>query len=213
MTKTFVSYHHGNDQQYKEALVSWAANAGLITDLSVGVGDIEESNDHQGIRRRIRDNYLRDSEVTILLCGIHTRFRKHVDWEIKSSMINGSVNSQSGILVIDLPTSRSNTWITQYPAEKDIVYPEYSGTWGPIGGSGELKEQFPDLPRRILENLVKPEVSISIVPWNRVYGYADRLQYLLEQTAKSGRTNRYDLGRPMRMKNFNPAYDAYDVRT
>jgi hypothetical protein len=81
MIKTFTSYHHANDQKYKEAFVNWASASGLIDDISVQTGEIDEGLPNQSIRTRIRDHYLRDSDVTVLLCGTETRYRKHVDWE------------------------------------------------------------------------------------------------------------------------------------
>ncbi len=42
--------------------------------------------------------------MTILLVGKETKDRKHIDWEIYSSMYDGKVNKKSGILVINLPS-------------------------------------------------------------------------------------------------------------
>ena len=52
MIKTFVSYHHKNDQAYKEALVTWANSAGLIDDYSVSTPNFDTSErDLRGSRR------------------------------------------------------------------------------------------------------------------------------------------------------------------
>lgn len=92
MTKAFVSYHHGNDQFFREHLAMLGQAYGAFQDVSVEVGDIDDALPSETIRRIIRDQYLRDSEVTILLSGTETRFRKHIDWELKSSMIDGLIN-------------------------------------------------------------------------------------------------------------------------
>lgn len=212
MIKTFVSYHHENDQLYKEELVGWAKRLNLFEDMSVDTGDIDENLDSQSIRRIIRDDYLRDSEVTVLLCGSETRFRKHVDWELKSTMIDGSKNRRSGIMVINLPTSGSTSWHAVHPGEKEIVYPNYNGGWRSVSDLSEFERIYPNMPRRILENLIIPGVKISITPWDRIYGHPDRLGFLLEQTALSGPENQYDLSRKMRRKNFNPVVDWIDAR-
>lgn len=212
MIKTFISYHHARDQQFKEALVSWGEREGIISNRSVEIGDIDEALPTETIRRIIRDDYLRDSELTILLCGLETRFRKHVDWEIKSSMINGRINTRSGILVINLPTSNSKSWYAAYPQEKEVVYPDYQGGWRSIESVSEFENLYPDMPRRILENLVNPDVKISIVPWENLYGYADRFRFLVRNSAAAGKTNSYNLSRPMRMKNHNPRLEVFDVR-
>lgn len=211
MIKTFVSYHHKNDQAYKEAFIEWAEASNLINNYSVGTGDIDPDLPNETIRRTIRDYYLRDSEVTVLLCGSETRFRKHVDWELKSSMIDGQVNKQSGILVIDLPTSNGNAWYASH-SEHKVVYPEYGGSWYTLETKEQFKEKHPDIPRRILENLAKGDVNISIVPWGQVYGHHDRLKFLLERTALSGRVNPYDTSRKMRMRDYNPKTDDFDYR-
>lgn len=211
MIKTFVSYHHANDQYYKEEFIRWATTDGIIDDYSVGTGEIDANLPNETIRRRIRDYYLRESEVTVLLCGSETRFRKHVDWELKSSMINGQINKQSGILVIDLPTSNSDAWYAAH-GEQNLVYPDVTVGWYSLETKADFVEKHEDVPRRILENLAKGDVQISIVPWDRIYGQNERLKYLLEKTAISGRTNPYDLTRKMRMRDFNPRTDNYDYR-
>ena len=100
--KVFVSYHHDNDQRYREDLVSINNRHEVFIDRSVDTGDISDDLDDQTIREKIRDEYLRDSSVTILLVGTETKNRKHIDWEIYSSMIDGRVNKKSGILVCKL---------------------------------------------------------------------------------------------------------------
>ncbi len=75
MHKVFISYHHDNDQAYKEALVQ----SGIFIDASVDTGDIDDGLSDHAIRQKIRDEYLRDSSVTIVLVGSETKNRKHVD--------------------------------------------------------------------------------------------------------------------------------------
>lgn len=211
MIKTFVSYHHALDQSYKDALVSWASREGIIDDYSVNTGEINDSLSGEQIRRKIRDEYLRDSEVTILLLGKEARYRKHVDWELKSTMIDGKFNKRSGILVVNLPTAPTQNWSAAYSREKEVIYPGYQ-EWVEIKSAAEYEIRHPSLPRRIIENMLKPGVKISIVQWDAIYCYRDRFQYLLAETAVAGRTNPYDLSRPMRMKNFNPVTETFDAR-
>ncbi len=79
--KVFVSYHHANDEWYKRELAEFGEAAATFIDRSVGMGDIPDDLDDQAIRRRIRDEHLRDSTVTIVLIGTGTKRRKHVEWE------------------------------------------------------------------------------------------------------------------------------------
>jgi len=55
MHKVFVSFHHANDQKYKEGLVSWAEKNKVFIDGSVDMGEIPEDWDDQKIREYIRD--------------------------------------------------------------------------------------------------------------------------------------------------------------
>jgi hypothetical protein len=104
MHKVFISYHHENDQWAKDALIKANNQYGLFIDCSVDTGDVDDSLSAQSIRRIIRDEYLRDSSVTILLVGTETCKRKHIDWKIYSSMYDGAMNRKSGLVVVQLPS-------------------------------------------------------------------------------------------------------------
>ncbi len=106
MHKVFMSYHHRNDQSYKEQMVDLGARHSIFVDRSVDTGDIPDEWADERIRSVIRDRYLRDSTVTIVLIGSETRRRKHVDWEIYSSMYDGPVNKNSGLIVSTFRESR-----------------------------------------------------------------------------------------------------------
>ena len=101
----FVSYYHAEDQYYRERF------EGLFSDIhdimvskSVEIGDIDPNLKTETIHQKIRDEYLRDSTVTVVLVGAHTWQRKFVDWEIGSSLRQTQYNPRSGILGILLPT-------------------------------------------------------------------------------------------------------------
>lgn len=98
--KVFISFHH-EDQEYKDYFVH--ALGDDIIDKSVKDGDIADGIDTDIIRQRIRDNFIRDATVTIVLIGPCTWQRKHVDWEIGSSLRKTKLNSRCGLLGIILP--------------------------------------------------------------------------------------------------------------
>ncbi|MCB2212995.1 TIR domain-containing protein [bacterium] len=103
--KVFVSYHHANDQKYRDAFDRlFAGHDGIIVPKSVQMGDIGQGLKTDTIRQKIRDEYLRDSTVTVVLIGAETWKRKHVDWEIASSIRDTEYNPRSGLLGILLPT-------------------------------------------------------------------------------------------------------------
>ncbi|MFT6145259.1 MAG: hypothetical protein ACJATT_003347 [Myxococcota bacterium] len=111
--KVFVSYHHAIDQQYRndfETLLT--ATNDVMVSHSVNIGDIDPQLKTETVRQKIRDEYLRDSTVTVVLIGTQTWQRKHVDWEIASSVRHTDLNPRSGLLGILLPT---------YPTRKTFI--------------------------------------------------------------------------------------------
>lgn len=120
MHKVFISYHHENDQWYKDYLVELGRQHSIFIDKSVDTGNISDDLSDQRIREKIRDEYLQDSTVTIVLVGKETNRRKHVDWEIYSSMYDGAVNKKSGIVVLNLPNTSDLGTIAHGDAEKKV---------------------------------------------------------------------------------------------
>lgn len=101
--RVFISYHHQEDQEYKDRFVQMMS--GHILDKSVSTGDIiDQGLPVEEIRRRIRDEYIVDATVTVVLIGHCTWQRKHVDWEISASLIDTAHNDRCGLLGIRLPT-------------------------------------------------------------------------------------------------------------
>lgn len=158
MHKVFVSFHHANDQKYKEGLVSWAEKNKVFIDGSVDMGEIPEDWDDQKIREYIRDEHLKDTTVTILLVGTETKNRKHIDWELYSSMYDGTVNKKSGIIVILLPSVKSEYYTCAHSSEKTF-YPETT-QWMSIDSREEYHRRYPYLPERIIDNLLEPNAFI-----------------------------------------------------
>ena len=108
--KIFVSYHHDNDQFNKDQFEALFHNHhNIVISKSVQIGDIDSNLKTETIRQKIRDEYLSDSTVTVVLIGRQTWQRKHVDWEIGSSIRNTEKNPRSGLLGILLPTYRPMT--------------------------------------------------------------------------------------------------------
>ena len=101
--KVFISFHHDpDDQVYKDWFVQVMGDD--IVDKSVEDGDIDDQNKStETVRQEIRDNFIRDATVTVVLIGPCTWQRKHVDWEIGSSLRDTKLNSRCGLLGILLP--------------------------------------------------------------------------------------------------------------
>ena len=85
-----------------------------IIDRSVDTGNIDDTGLKTAtVRQKIRDEYIRDATVTIVLIGPRTWQRKHVDWEIGSSIRKTKNNPRCGLLGIILP-NHSNYGATEF---------------------------------------------------------------------------------------------------
>ncbi|MCE2508872.1 MAG: TIR domain-containing protein [Nitrosopumilaceae archaeon] len=151
----------------------------------------------ESIRKKIRDEYLRDSTVTIVLVGTETRRRKHIDWEIHSSMYDGSVNRRSGIVVIMLPSANDNSIYAPHGWEEQRLYP--NTRWMSIASKVEFERQHPYIPDRLISNIIKDDVKISIVSWDKLNDHI--LGSLVEMAFRDREDCKYDLSQPMRRAN------------
>ena len=99
--KVFISFHE-QDINYKQDFVRMMGKR--IVDRSVDTGNIDDTDLKTAtVRQKIRDEYIRDATVAIVLIGPRTWQRKHVDWEIGSSIRKTKRNPRCGLLGILLP--------------------------------------------------------------------------------------------------------------
>lgn len=198
MHKVFISYHHANDQSYKEELLRLNLNYPMFIDGSVDIGDISDKLDDHAIRQKIRDEYLCDTTVTILLVGTETKNRKHVDWELYSSMFDGKINKKSAVIVITLPSTGCPYYTVAHGNnEKQRLYPSTS-SWTTIDSRVEYEERYPFLPDRIIDNLVTKKAKISVTNWNIIANDPGALEFLVNAAFDDKAVCEYDLSRPMR---------------
>lgn len=204
MHRVFISYHHANDQWYKEELIRWGEEHGIFIDDSVHSGDIPDYWDDERIRVTIRDEYLRTSSVTILLVGTMTWARKHVDWELYSSMRDSEINKKSGLVVVMLPSTNCTHVYAAHEGEKTDVFttiPSYG--WRPVNSREQCNNDYPYLPDRIIDQIMDPNARVSIINWNDFYPYfPEKLEKLIENAYNDRSSCQYDLSRPMRRRNL-----------
>lgn len=99
--KVFVSYYHSDDQSYRESFESLFSDYyDIMESRSVDIGDIDPTLNLETIYQKIRNDYLSDSTVTVVLVGQNTWKRKFVDWEIAASIRDTQNNPRSGLLGI-----------------------------------------------------------------------------------------------------------------
>jgi len=198
MHKVFISFHSG-DHSYKDLLIKFNEEHSIFIDGSVDTGDISDDLPDDSIRQKIRDEYLRDTTVTIVLVGQDTKGRKHVDWEIYSSMFDGVKNKRSGVIVVLLPDANPNDfWTAAHENEKTSIYPDTTN-WTSVDNRAEYERRYPYLPARIIDNLLSKDVKLSVVPWEKLD--TNTLPLLIDNAYECRASNQYDLSRNMRRAN------------
>lgn len=103
--KIFLSFHSEDMHRKEQFERLFHQDAEAVISRSVKDGDISDLLNTETIRQKIRDEYLRESTVTIVLIGRETYGRKFVDWEIASSLRDTQYNKRSGLIGIFLPDS------------------------------------------------------------------------------------------------------------
>lgn len=102
--KCFISYHVDDLDEVKIFVDNFGEE---FIPVTVGVTDEDDfidSTNEDYIKGKIREKYLSNSTVTIVLLGEKTYGRKYVDWEVSSSLRNDTVNRRNGLLVLTLPS-------------------------------------------------------------------------------------------------------------
>ena len=105
--KVFVSYYHDDDQDYKDKFTKlFADHYDILVSKSIKHGDIDPDDNKktETIMGEIRDKYIKDATVIVVLIGKHTWQRKFVDWEIYSGLRHTKNNPRCGLLGLLLPT-------------------------------------------------------------------------------------------------------------
>lgn len=139
--KVFISYFKG-DKPWVDALVRdyGQPGTGVFIPSVVGVKDEDDfvdSDNPDYIISAIRERYIQDTSVTIVVVGQCTHSRKYIDWEIKSSLrqpADGMPNGLLGLAVTPpndysgkpiwhvLPDRFSKNYVQNQP---DISYARY----------------------------------------------------------------------------------------
>jgi MTH538 TIR-like domain (DUF1863) len=102
--KCFVSYHHDDTIEAK-AFIEAFEKAFIPRVLGVSdEDDFIDSTDTDYVMDQIREKYLTDSTVTIVLVGKCTWARRYIDWEVFSTLRNDKNNRRSGLMAITLPS-------------------------------------------------------------------------------------------------------------
>lgn len=104
--RVFISYGHRDEQEANRFIAQFADTYQVFTPYALGIGDNDDfinSTNPQYVMTRIREKYLLDTTVTIVLVGSCTHSRRYVDWELKSSLRQGEY-TPNGVMGIILPS-------------------------------------------------------------------------------------------------------------
>lgn len=203
--RVFISYYHHDDQRYKDYLIKMQEfnietmqMQSIFEDFSVHENEIDDTGlSSEQIRCIIRDEYIKDATVLILLCGENTKKRKHIDWELHAAMYDSLANRQMGIIVINLPTIKQG--IRASSEEEKPLLSDF-GQWYSIENRAEFEMQYPYMPSRIIDNFVKG-VPITVVEWSRIENHPTILKQLIDNAFNRRFDFTYDHSSPLRRQN------------
>lgn len=118
--KVFISYHHKNDQAWYDLFTKhFGEYLDIFYDNSLDRKI--DSTKSEYLDRKIREQYIRGSSVTIVLCGPETWKRRWIDWEIFATLYR-----KHGVLGIGLPTC-SKLYDGKFTVSERLHYNVVSG--------------------------------------------------------------------------------------
>lgn len=101
--KCFLSYHAEDKAEVDKFCSDFEGD--FIRRGSDMDEDIIDSTDSDYVMRRIREKFLKDSTVTIVLIGACTWARRYIDWETQASLRKPADGSPNGLVAIQLNSS------------------------------------------------------------------------------------------------------------
>lgn len=116
--KVYISFK-AEDMAYKDEIQSWSHLDYIDKSLNVPIN----SDDPDYVLRKIREDYLSDSTVTIVLIGTRSgewlgeSEQYYIKKEIQASLYNGVGNSKNGILGVVLPDMLSDVYGGSYTCQ------------------------------------------------------------------------------------------------
>lgn len=105
--KVFISHYEGDRKEVDTFIDDFR---GVFNPKVLGANNNDEfinSTNTDYVMQCVREQYLGDSTVTIVLIGSCTHSRRYVDWEIKSSLQQGKI-LPNGLIGIVLPSQNNS---------------------------------------------------------------------------------------------------------
>lgn len=141
--KCFVSYH-GDDEDEVEQFIADFGMTFIPTVVGITADDdFVDSDDTDYIMDRIREEYLSDSTVTIVLIGKCTWARRFIDWEIYATLRRYKGYPPSGLMAITLPSIANDSNRKLPPRLDDNVDEDKKfARWWKYPSSGQAVRNF-----------------------------------------------------------------------
>lgn len=105
--RVFISFSQRDRNEVDQFIYQFATVAKVFSPYVLGVSsndDFINSTNPEYVMSQIREKYLQDTTVTIVLVGTCTHSRRYVDWELKASLRRGTY-TPNGVMGIILPSS------------------------------------------------------------------------------------------------------------
>ncbi len=112
--KVFISFHQKDRAEVDAFVYRFATLEQVFIPKALGVSDNDDfinSTNPDYVIQRIRERYLADSTVTIVLVGSCTHSRRYVDWELKASLRQGYSYIPNGVMGIILPSCGTSAYM------------------------------------------------------------------------------------------------------
>lgn len=122
--KCFISYHQA-DLQAVNRFINRFGRPNFIKRGITLPDEVVNSTDADYVMRRIRQLYIKDSIVTIVLVGRCTWARRFVDWEVQASLRRPADGLPSGLVAILLDRSTRPPLPPRFRLNRDSGYAEY----------------------------------------------------------------------------------------
>lgn len=101
--KCFISYYAGDSDEVNKFVEDFS-DVFIPKVIGVSEGDdFIDSNSSDYVMSKIREKYLGDSTITICMIGACTHSRRYVDWELKTTLRQGTY-TPNGLIGIVLPS-------------------------------------------------------------------------------------------------------------
>lgn len=197
--KVVISYFHGNEKKFADKLIKWNETGELFESVSTNELDISSELKDKEIKNLLRSEYIKDATVLILLCGPNTKKSMLIDWELQAAMYSDKQNKKLGIVVVNLPESKNK--ICKASVHEGKIIKSQNKPWPTTRTRQEAEYYYPELPDRIIDNLLQDHVYLTIVNWNMAYNNKDVLMDVIDGAHKRRLSQNYYVHKTLKRNN------------